>query len=67
MFTISKLPRFVDYLNSYYHHLYEVYAGKLTELFPSYDGSEANLAVQDSEEGSSEEKEQVMTLWKQFE
>jgi len=64
--TMSKLPRFLDYLHSNYRNLYSLYSGRLVELFPCYDGSANNLAIADEEDGEEESNNFLMRLWKQF-
>jgi len=66
MITLSKLPRFMDYLYQHYQELYKHYTGRLVELYPSFDNSENNLAIAEDDETNEEEDNFLMKLWKQF-
>jgi hypothetical protein len=46
--------------------LYKIYYGRIIELFPSYDGNDNAIMVQDAEEGTEAEKEKILELWRRF-
>ncbi|HEU4472018.1 MAG TPA: hypothetical protein VFR58_13090 [Flavisolibacter sp.] len=66
MLVASKLPRFMDYLFLHYQRLYEHYYGRLTELFPCYDGLSENLSISADENSNETEDKELIELWKEF-
>ena len=66
MYSVYKLPRFMDYLFNHYHKLYTLYYGRLIELFPSTESTEANLSISDSDETSDVDNQQIYELWVEF-
>ena len=67
MFTAYKLPRFLDYLFDHYQRFYKLYSGRLTELFPSGEETEASLSIsEDDEEINESDKEKLFELWREF-
>jgi len=66
MLTTYKLPRFLDYLYEHYQKYYQLYSGRLTELFPSEENSESNLSIADDEGTTEEENENLYHLWVEF-
>ena len=63
---VYKLPAFMDYLYQHYSQLYRRYAGRLTELFPSFENTANNLLIADDDETTEEENETVYHLWEDF-
>lgn len=66
MYSVYKLPRFIDYLYQHYYTLYQHYYGQLIELFPSTEKTEANLTIIPGEETSEKEDQQIYQLWVEF-
>ena len=66
MFTIYKLPRFMDYLYLHYQKYYRLYEGRLTELFPSGEATEDTLSIADDEETTESEDNDLYQLWVEF-
>ena len=56
----------MDYLFQHYQRFYRLYSGKLTELFPSGEPTEATLSISDDEELDEEDNEKLYVLWKEF-
>jgi hypothetical protein len=67
MLTLTKLPRFMEYLYSHYQKFYSLYNGRLTELFPCSEATEDSLAIAEDDESSKEEDDEIYKLWKKFE
>ena len=63
---VYRLPDFLDYLSVHYKNLYKLYAGRLTELFPSFEPNENTLQIQDEEKSPKKTNELLMELWKKF-
>lgn len=61
-----KLPTFLDFLYLHYQHLYKLYYGRLTELFPSSENTEKNLSIAEDEASTAEEDEKLYRLWEAF-
>jgi hypothetical protein len=61
-----RLPQFFDYLNFHYHTLYERYAGRLIELFPSFQAGDNNLMIVHDAADDPSEDELVIKLWHDF-
>lgn len=61
-----RLPQFIDYLSYHYHALYERYAGRLVELFPSFQANDNNLMILHDGKDDPLEDEVVLKLWKDF-
>jgi hypothetical protein len=66
MLATYKLPRFLDYLYVHYQKLYQLYSGRLTELFPSDEHTESTLSIAEDESTSEAEKEELYHLWVEF-
>lgn len=66
MFAAYKLPRFMDYLHHYYQRYYKLYSGRLTELFPSGEPTEATLSIAEDEETNESDDEMIYELWREF-
>jgi hypothetical protein len=66
MFHPYRLPNFMDYLYDHYKQLYNLYLGRLTELFPSSSPEDNNLLIIKDETTSEENNEFIMQLWKRF-
>lgn len=66
MIQIYHLPNFMDYLFVHYKKLYRLYAGRLTELFPSSEPNENNLFIIDEDKTSKANNELLLDLWKKF-
>jgi hypothetical protein len=66
MFHPYRLPNFMDYLYVHYQQLYNLYLGRLTELFPSSSPDDNNLLIIKDETTSEENNEFIMQLWKRF-
>ena len=66
MLATYKLPRFLDYLYDHYQRYYQIFAGHLTELFPSDEQSESTLAIAEDTNTSEEDKEELYHLWVEF-
>lgn len=66
MFATYKLPRFLDYLYDHYQKYYQLYVGRLTELFPSDEQSENTLAIAEDNETTESEDEALYHLWVEF-
>ncbi|WP_162944582.1 hypothetical protein [Flavisolibacter nicotianae] len=66
MLATYKLPRFLDYLYTNYHRYYELYVGRLMELFPSDEETENTLYIQDEEKTSKADNEEIYHLWMAF-
>ena len=60
-----RLPGFLDYLAHHYQRLYKLYAGRLTELFPSSQAAD-NLVIAQDEETTEEEDAYLLQLWKKY-
>ena len=67
MLALTKLPRFMDYLYQQYHQFYNLYNGRLTELFPCSEATEESLAIAEDHESSQEDDDKIYLLWKKFE
>ena len=67
MLTLTKLPRFMDYLYDHYQRYYNLYNGRLIELFPCSEATEASLAIAEDDESSKEDDDRIFQLWKRFE
>ncbi|HYD20937.1 MAG TPA: hypothetical protein VEB40_05630 [Flavipsychrobacter sp.] len=63
---VYRLPDFLDYLSVHYKQLYQLYAGRLTELFPCSEPTENSLQIQDEEKSPRRSNELLMELWKKF-
>ncbi len=66
MFALTKLPRFMDYLYLHYQKFYNLYNGRLTELFPCSQATDASLAIAEDENTSKEDDEEIFRLWQRF-
>jgi hypothetical protein len=66
MFTIYKLPRFMDYLYLHYQKYYKLYEGRLTELFPSGEATEDTLSIADDQETTESDDNDLYQLWVEF-
>lgn len=66
MFPTYKLPRFLDYLYDHYRRYYDMYVGKLTELFPSDESSEATLTISEDDTTSKADRDRLYHLWLGF-
>lgn len=66
MFTLYRLPYFMDYLALHYQQLYRIYVGKLTELFPSAQAEDDALIINGDEATTKETDEELRKLWKKF-
>lgn len=66
MLMTYKLPRFLDYLSTNYRRYYELYVGRLMELFPSDEETENTLYIQDEEKTSRADNEELYHLWMTF-
>jgi hypothetical protein len=66
MIAIYKLPRFLDYLYDHYRRFYKLYNGRLTELFPSEEQTEASLSIAEDDETNESDDEQLYRLWVEF-
>ena len=66
MLATSRLPQFMDHLFHHYRNLYTLYTGRLTELFPCFDGSMNNLAIAEDKKSTEEQDNFLYKLWKQF-
>lgn len=66
MFPTYKLPRFLDYLYANYRRYYDLYVGKLTELFPSDESSETTLFIAEDDEISEADNDNLYHLWVAF-
>jgi hypothetical protein len=66
MFPTYKLPRFLDYLYEHYQRYYQLYVGRLTELFPSDEQTETTLSIMEDDETSESENEELYHLWLEF-
>lgn len=67
MLTLTKLPRFMEYLYDHYQKFYRLYNGRLIELFPCSEATEDSLAIAEDDGSSKEEDEEIYELWKKFE
>jgi hypothetical protein len=65
MLTTYRLPYFLDYLETYYLHLYQKYAGRLMELFPSLQQNDQTLFIS-KEDADDVDDERIIQLWKEF-
>lgn len=61
-----KLPRFLDFLYMHYRRYYDLYVGRLMELFPSDEQTENTLFIQDNEKTSRADNETLYHLWASF-
>lgn len=66
MLQTYKLPRFLDYLYTNYRRYYDLYVGRLMELFPSDEETENTLFIQDDEKTSKADNEEIYHLWMAF-
>jgi hypothetical protein len=66
MLDTYKLPRFLDYLQTNYRRYYELYVGRLMELFPSDEETENSLYIQDEDKSNRADNEQLYHLWVAF-
>ena len=66
MFATYKLPRFLDYLYEHYQKYYQLYMGRLTELFPSDEQTESTLVISEDEASNEKEDEELYHLWIEF-
>jgi hypothetical protein len=66
MLQTYKLPRFLDYLYANYRRYYELYVGRLMELFPSDEHTENTLFIQDEQRTSEADNEKIYHLWVAF-
>lgn len=66
MLVAYRLPAFIDYLREHYNHLYRIYEGRLTELFPSSNADDQTLQVMEDDSISPGYTEQLMQLWRKF-
>jgi hypothetical protein len=66
MLETYKLPRFLDYLYINYRRYYDLYVGRLMELFPSDEETENTLFIQDGEKTSPADNEKIYHLWMAF-
>lgn len=66
MLQTYKLPRFLDYLQANYRRYYNLYVGRLMELFPSDEETENTLFIQDEEKTSRADNEKIYRLWMAF-
>ena len=65
MFATYKLPRFLDYLYLHYHY-YQLYTGRLTELFPSDEQTENTLVISEDDVSTDKQDEELYHLWVEF-
>lgn len=47
MLLTYRLPDFLDYLADHYQNLYQLYVGRLTELFPSSQSTDNLIIAED--------------------
>ena len=66
MLTTYKLPRFLAYLYTNYRRYYDLYVGRLMELFPSDEETENTLFIQDEGKTSETDNEKIYHLWMAF-
>jgi hypothetical protein len=66
MLTTYKLPRFLDFLYEHYQKYYELYSGRLTELFPCDEHTENTLSIAEDAITSESEDEELYHLWVEF-
>ncbi len=66
MITLSKLPRFMEFLHQHYMKYYSLYNGRLVELFPSSEATEDSLSIAEDDVSSEADDEQLYELWKEF-
>jgi hypothetical protein len=65
MLTIYRLPYFLEYLETYYFNLYQKYAGRLIELFPSLQQNDQTLFIS-QQDADDVDDEQIVQLWTEF-
>jgi hypothetical protein len=61
-----RLPFFLDYLSHHYYRLYNRYAGRLIELFPSSQNNDNNLVIVHDAADQPDEDEKILALWQSF-
>gem|GEM_PF-2079948 len=61
-----RLPQFIEFLSQHYNALYNHYAGRLTELFPSSQANENSLLIVHDATDNPAEDELIIKLWKRF-
>lgn len=66
MITLSKLPRFMEFLHQHYLKYYSLYNGRLVELFPSSEATEDSLSIAEDNVSSEADDDQLYELWKEF-
>jgi hypothetical protein len=62
-----RLPLFLDFLSHHYRSLYRRYAGRLVELFPSWQRNADNLVIVHDAADTPDDDERILQLWKEFE
>ncbi|MER3463515.1 MAG: hypothetical protein C4329_02945 [Chitinophagaceae bacterium] len=65
MLLTYRLPDFLDYLADHYQNLYQLYVGRLTELFPSSQSTD-NLIIAEDDRTTQEQDNYVLQLWRRF-
>ena len=60
-----RLPGFLDYLADHYQRIYQLYVGRLTELFPSSQPAD-NLVIAEDNETTEEQDQYLLQLWRKY-